>query len=158
MKLGPALPRDPDQCLKPAGNVFLGSGFTGQHAGTSQHRPQVGHGDRLVLTDALGPVRPHELDQATQGTPAQVPDDFYIIREYGAEYRGVVNYYLLTKDAWRRRTLRCIAENEEESPWPQHLYTEFGLAASHKRGGDRGWSSSSCVSRRGGGRAASRTW
>jgi len=46
-----------------------------------------------MLPDLL---RPHELDQATQGTPAK---------------------YTF-----------CIAENEEESPWPP-LHTEFGLAA-----------------------------
>ena len=51
---------------------------------------------RLGVINAFG-LRPHELDQATQGTPAK---------------------YTF-----------CIAENEEESPWPG-LHTEFGLAAS----------------------------
>jgi Type II intron maturase len=37
-------------------------------------------------------------------------DDYDIIRVYGAEYRGVVNYYLLAKDVWRLRTLRWYAE------------------------------------------------
>ena len=42
--------------------------------------------------------------------PAQNLDDYDIIRIYGAEYRGVVNYYLLARDAWRLRTLRWNAE------------------------------------------------
>jgi hypothetical protein len=50
---------------------------------------------RLGAINAFG-LRPHELDQATQGTPA--------------------------------KSTACIAENEEESPWPT-LHTEFGLAA-----------------------------
>lgn len=36
-------------------------------------------------------------------------DDYDIIRIYGAEYRGVVNYYLLAQDAWRLDRLRWNA-------------------------------------------------
>ena len=32
-------------------------------------------------------------------------DDYDIVRTYGAEYRGVVNYYLLAQDVWRLGTL-----------------------------------------------------
>ena len=32
-------------------------------------------------------------------------DDYDIVRIYGAEYRGVVNYYLLAQDVWRLGTL-----------------------------------------------------
>jgi hypothetical protein len=55
----------------------------------------IGRAIRLGAINAFG-LRPHELDQATQGTPAK----------YSA----------------------CIAENEEQSPWPP-LPTEFGLTA-----------------------------
>ncbi|HMI26238.1 MAG TPA: hypothetical protein VK594_17275, partial [Streptosporangiaceae bacterium] len=55
----------------------------------------VGRAIRLGAINAFG-LRPHELDQATQGTPAK----------YTA----------------------CIAENEEQSPWPA-LHEEFGLTA-----------------------------
>jgi len=37
-------------------------------------------------------------------------DDYDIVRVYGAEYRGVVNYYLLASDAWRLHALRWNAE------------------------------------------------
>ncbi len=73
--------------LNSRGNVF-GSGF--------RANATIGRAIRLGVLNAFG-LRPHELDQATQGTPAK----------YTA----------------------CIAENEEESPWPA-LHTEFGLAAS----------------------------
>jgi group II intron reverse transcriptase/maturase len=36
--------------------------------------------------------------------------DYDIVRVHGAEYRGVVNYYLLAQDVWRLRTLRWHAE------------------------------------------------
>jgi hypothetical protein len=37
-------------------------------------------------------------------------DDYDIIRTYGAEYRGVVNYYMLAVDVWRLNELRWFAE------------------------------------------------
>ena len=72
--------------LNGAGNVF-GSGF--------RANATIGRAIRLGLINVFG-LRPHELDQATQGTPAK----------YTA----------------------CIAENEEQSPWPA-LHTEHGYAA-----------------------------
>jgi group II intron reverse transcriptase/maturase len=36
-------------------------------------------------------------------------DDYDIVRTYGAEYRGVVNYYLLAHDVWRLGVLRWNA-------------------------------------------------
>ena len=32
------------------------------------------------------------------------------MRIYGAEYRGIVNYYLLAQDVWRLHALRWNAE------------------------------------------------
>jgi len=37
-------------------------------------------------------------------------DDYDIVRIYGAEYRGVINYYLLAGDLWRLHALRWNAE------------------------------------------------
>ncbi len=73
--------------LNSTGNVF-GSGF--------RANATIGRAIRLTVINAFG-LRPHQLDQATQGTPAK----------YTA----------------------CIAENEEESPWPP-LHAEFGLEPS----------------------------
>ena len=36
-------------------------------------------------------------------------DDYDIVRIYGAEYAGVVNYYLLAQDVWRLHTLHWHA-------------------------------------------------
>jgi hypothetical protein len=70
--------------LNSRGNVF-GSGF--------RANATIGRAIRLTAINAFG-LRPHQLDQATQGTPAK---------------------YTM-----------CIAENEEDSPWPP-LHTEAGL-------------------------------
>jgi hypothetical protein len=37
-------------------------------------------------------------------------DDHDIVRTYGAEYRGIVNYYLLAQDVWRLGTLCWYAQ------------------------------------------------
>jgi hypothetical protein len=68
------------------GNVF-GSGF--------RANATIGRAIRLTAINAFG-LHPHQLDQATQGTPAK----------YTA----------------------CIAENEEDSPWPP-LHADFGFDA-----------------------------
>ncbi|MGH8988291.1 MAG: hypothetical protein ACRDXC_06795 [Acidimicrobiales bacterium] len=67
------------------GNVF-GPGF----------RPNatVGRAVRLVIMNVYG-IRPHELDQSTQGSPSKYTC--------------------------------CIAENEEESPWPP-LHVDLGFS------------------------------
>src|SRR5437764_18623 len=72
--------------LNSKGNVF-GSGF--------RANATIGRAIRLTAINAFG-LRPHELDQATQGNPAK----------YTA----------------------CIAENEEESPWPP-FHVEHGFQA-----------------------------
>ncbi len=72
--------------LNSKGNVF-GSGF--------RANATIGRAIRLTAINAFG-LRPHQLDQATQGTPGKYTS--------------------------------CIAENEEDSPWPP-LHTNAGLAA-----------------------------
>ena len=37
-------------------------------------------------------------------------DDYEIVQTYGAEYRGIVQYYLLASDVWRLKRLRWAAE------------------------------------------------
>jgi hypothetical protein len=37
-------------------------------------------------------------------------DDFDIIQTYGAEYRGIVGYYLLAQDVWRLNVLEWYAK------------------------------------------------
>ena len=73
--------------LNSTGNVF-GSGF--------RANATIGRAIRLTAINAFG-LRPHQLDQATQGN----------LGKYTA----------------------CIAENEEDSPWPP-LHADHGLAAS----------------------------
>ena len=60
-------------------------------------------------------------------------DDYDIVRIYGAEYRGVVNYYLLAQDVWRLSTLRWNAQTSMlKTLAAKHKSTVTKMAARHK--------------------------
>jgi hypothetical protein len=60
-------------------------------------------------------------------------DDYDIVRVCGAEYRGVVNYYLLAQDVWRLRTLRWHAETSMlKTLAAKHKSTVTKMAARHQ--------------------------
>jgi group II intron reverse transcriptase/maturase len=60
-------------------------------------------------------------------------DDYDIVRTYGAEYRGVVNYYLLAHDVWRLGVLRWNALTSLlETLAAKHRSTVTKMAARHK--------------------------
>jgi group II intron reverse transcriptase/maturase len=89
---------------------FLGYEITAQHA---RCRPAVNGviGLRVPLAVIKAKCSPY----LQRGKPApRLPligrDDHGIIGLYGAEYRGVVQYYLLAGDVWRLKRLRWAAE------------------------------------------------
>ena len=60
-------------------------------------------------------------------------DDYDIVRKYGAEYAGVVNYYLLAHDVWRLRRLRWNALTSMlKTLSAKHGSTVSKMAARHK--------------------------
>src|SRR5487761_1246850 len=59
-------------------------------------------------------------------------DDYDIVRIYGAEYRGVVNYYLLARDVWRLDRLRWNAVTSMlKTLAAKHHSTVTKMAARH---------------------------
>jgi group II intron reverse transcriptase/maturase len=80
---------------------FLGYEITVQHA---DHRRSINGAVGLrVPTDVIkakcAPYR--KLGKPEARTPLVNEDDHTIVATYGAEYRGLVNYYLLAGDVWR---------------------------------------------------------
>src|SRR6266705_951694 len=66
-------------------------------------------------------------------TQLQNLDDYDIVRTYGAEYRGVVNYYLLAHDVWRLTRLRWNALTSMlKTLSAKHGSTVSKMAARHK--------------------------
>jgi Type II intron maturase len=60
-------------------------------------------------------------------------DDYDIVRVYGAEYRGIVGYYLLASDVWRLGALRRDAETSMlKTLASKHKSTVSKTAAKHK--------------------------
>jgi hypothetical protein len=59
--------------------------------------------------------------------------DYDIVRTYGAEYRGVVNYYLLAQDVWRLGTLHWHAMTSMlKTLAAKHRSSVTKMAARHK--------------------------
>ena len=61
-----------------------------------------------VITAKRAPYRRH--GKPWHRTAMQNLDDYDIVRTFGAEYRGVVQYYLLATDVWRFKSLRWDAQ------------------------------------------------
>jgi len=89
--------------------TFLGYEITVQH---SLDRPHVNGVVRLRVPQAV--VKAKCAPYLRHGEPVHRPelmnrDDHTIIGSYGAEYRGLVQYYLLASDIWRLNRLEWAA-------------------------------------------------
>jgi hypothetical protein len=89
--------------------IFLGYKITVQH---SLDRPHVNGVVRLCVPIAV--VKAKCAPYLRHGKPVHRPqlmnrDDRTVIGTYGAEYRGLVQYYLLASDVWRFNRLEWAA-------------------------------------------------
>src|SRR6266540_3917780 len=94
---------------------FLGYDIIVQHSSTKITRNRRSVNGRIALRVPPDVVKAQCARYRQRGKPSrrtrlQNQDDYDIVRVYAAEYRGVVNYYLLAQDVWRLRTLRWNAE------------------------------------------------
>ena len=94
---------------------FLGYDIVVQHSSTKITRNRRSVNGRIALRVPPDVVKAQCARDRCHGKPwhrsrLQNLHDYHIVRVYAAEYRGVVNYYLLAQDVWRLRTLRWHAE------------------------------------------------
>jgi hypothetical protein len=94
---------------------FLGYEITVQHNSTKITSGRRSVNGVIALKVPRDVVRAKCAPYRKQGKPwhrsrLQNQSDYDIVRIYGAEYRGVVNYYLLAQNTWRLGTLRWNAE------------------------------------------------
>jgi group II intron reverse transcriptase/maturase len=90
--------------------MFLGYEITVQH---SHDRPAVNGGIRLRVPKAVIKAKcaPYLKHGKLERRPGLVNrDDLTIISNYGAEYRGLIQYYLLAGDVWRLNRLEWAAK------------------------------------------------
>jgi group II intron reverse transcriptase/maturase len=117
---------------------FLGYDITVQHSSTKITRNRRSVNGKIALRVPPDVVKAQCARYRQHGTPWHRPrlqnlDDYDIVRVYGAEYRGVVNYYLLAQDVWRLRTLRWHAETSMlKTLAAKHKSTVSTMAARHR--------------------------
>ena len=110
----------------------------------------VQHGDskitngRRAVNGKIALRVPHEVIKAKRapylrrGKPWHRPamqnlDDYQIVKTYAAEYRGVVQYYLLANDVWRLSALQWTAETSLlKTLAAKHQSTVSKMAARHR--------------------------
>ena len=133
---------------------FLGYDITVQHSGTKISNGRRSANGKIALKVPPDVIRAQCARHRNHGKPwhrsrLQNLDDYDIIRVYGAEYRGVVNYYLLAKDAWRLRTLRWNAETSMlKTLAAKHQSTVSKMAARHKARAETGDGPRTCFEAR----------
>ena len=113
-----ALELNPDKTLithaRTRAARYLGYEIIVQHANdkiTSDRRSVNG---TIALRVPLDVIKAKRAPYRRHGKPWHRPamqnlDDYDIIQTYGAEYRGIIGYYLLATDVWRLRDLRWHA-------------------------------------------------
>jgi group II intron reverse transcriptase/maturase len=114
-----ALELNPDKTLithaRTRAARFLGYEITAQHSNTKLTGGRRTVNGKIALRVPLEVITAKCAPYRQRGKPWHRPGlqnltDYDIVRIYGAEYRGVVNYYLLAQDVWRFSALRWNAE------------------------------------------------
>ena len=117
---------------------FLGYHITVQHCDAKITKGQRGINGKIALRVPPDVIRAQCARYRQRGKPwhrsrLQNLDDYDIVRIYGAEYRGVVNYYLLARDVWRLRTLEWNAMTSMlKTLGAKHRSSVTTMAARHK--------------------------
>jgi group II intron reverse transcriptase/maturase len=94
---------------------FLGYHIIVQHCDTRITYGRRSANGRIALRVPPDVIKAKIVPYRRRGKPWHRPglqnlDDHDIVRAYGAEYRGIVNYYLLAQDVWRLSTLCWYAQ------------------------------------------------
>lgn len=95
---------------------FLGYEITVQHADrkvTTAKRVKRATNGKVRLRVPMAVIKSKTAPYMKRGKPANRPqvmqlDDHQIIHAYGAEYRGLVQFYLLANDVWRLDRVRWV--------------------------------------------------
>jgi group II intron reverse transcriptase/maturase len=117
---------------------FLGYDITVQHGSTKVTRGRRSVNGRIALLVPPDVIKAKCALYRRRGKPwhrstLQNLDDYDIVRIYGAEYRGIVNYYLLAQNVYWLGILRWNAETSMlKTLAGKHRSTVAKMAARHK--------------------------
>ena len=137
-----ALELNPDKTLithaRTGAARFLGYEITVQHCNTRLTKGRRMANGKVALRVPKDVIKAKCAPYRRRGKPwhrsgLQNLDDYDIVRIFAAEYRGVVNYYLLAQDVWRLHALRWTAETSMlKTLAAKHRSTVAKMAARHK--------------------------
>ena len=117
---------------------FLGYDVTVWHCDTKLTRGRRAANGKIALRVPPEVIKAQCARYRQHGKPwhrsrLQNLDDYDIVRICGAEYRGVVNYYLLAQDVWRLHTLHWHAQTSMlKTLAAKHRSTVTKMAARHQ--------------------------
>src|SRR6516164_5782744 len=117
---------------------FLGYQITVQYSSTRLTKGRRTVNGKVALQVPKDVITAKCAPYRHQGKPWHRPgllnlDDYDIVRIYAAEYRGIVNYYLLARNVWRLATLRWNAGTSMlKTLAAKHKSTVARMAARHK--------------------------
>jgi group II intron reverse transcriptase/maturase len=117
---------------------FLGYHIRVQHSNAKRTRGRRSANGIIALQVPPDAIKAQCARYRQHGKPwhrreLQNLDDYNIVRIYGAEYAGVVNYYLLAQDVGRLRALRWNAETSMlKTLAAKHHSTTTKMAARYK--------------------------
>ena len=117
---------------------FLGYDITVWHCDTKLTGGRRAANGKIALRVPPDVIKAQCARYRNHGKPWHRPrlqnlDDYDIVRIYGAEYAGVVNYYLLARDVWRLHTLHWHAQTSMlKTLAAKHRSTVTAMAARHQ--------------------------
>jgi len=117
---------------------FLGYEITAWHCDHKISGGRRGVNAKLALRVPQTVIKAKCAPYLARGKPVDRPellglDDHLIVGTYGAEYRGITQYYLLAGDVWRWNRLRWVAETSMlKTLARKHRSTVQKMAARHK--------------------------
>jgi len=116
----------------------LGYEIIVQHGDSKIAAGQRAVNGKIALRVPLDVIKAKRAPYLRHGRPWQRSamqnlDDFDIVKTYGAEYRGIVQYYLLANDVWRFDRLCWDAQTSMlKTLAAKHQSTVAKMAAKHK--------------------------
>ena len=117
---------------------YLGYEIIVQHGDSKITKGQRSVNGKIALRVPLDVIRAKRAPYRRHGKPwhraaMQNLDDYDIVKTYAAEYRGVVQYYLLANDVWRFKSLRWDAQTSMlKTLAAKHQSSVVKMAAKHR--------------------------
>ena len=117
---------------------YLGYEIIVQHSDTKITGGQRAANGKIALRVPLDAIKAKQAPYRRHGKPwhrtaMQNLDDYEIVKAYAAEYRGVVQYYMLANDVWRFKSLRWTAQTSMlKTLAAKHQSTVPKMAARHR--------------------------